>query len=215
MVSIRFASPRCQTWPASPRFVAIRGRLDSLVPRRATKRGRIVRKRSRSPRSLPTPDTHTLPDSHQPDLADLLGGPRQAAGGTSPSCRGDLTDLPGELCQASWNSELSAPRQSPPSIAGIAARPPRRRSWPPRASPGPRPAARGSPTCHGVLRRARTSEGPPHPTPPHSPARLNPLTTGGARPFSFWACPGRTMGWVIRRRHAARTAGPPARGPRT
>ena len=104
MVSIRFASPRCQTWPASPRFVAIRGRHDSLVPRRATKRGRIVRKRSRSPRSLPTPDTHTLPDSHQPDLADLLGGPRQAAGGTSPSCRGDLTDLPGELCQASWNS---------------------------------------------------------------------------------------------------------------
>ena len=55
----------------------------------------------------------------------------------------------------------------------------------------------------------------PPTTPPHSPARLNPLTTGGARPFSFWACPGRTMGWVIRRRHAARTAGPPARVPRT
>ena len=61
-------------------------------------------------------------------------------GGTSPSCRGGITDLPGQLCQASWNRELSAPRQSPPSIAGIAARPPRRRSWPPRASPGPRPA---------------------------------------------------------------------------
>jgi len=116
MVSIRFASPRCQTWPASPRFVAIRGRHDSLVPRRATKRGRIVRKRSRSPRSLPTPDTHTLPDSHQPDLADLLGGPRQAAGG-------DLAELPGgphrsaggtlpsllEQCYPAW-ARFASPR---------------------------------------------------------------------------------------------------------
>ena len=113
-----------------------------------------------------------------------------------------------------WRGIVMEGFGSTPTTA-TAARPPRRRSWPPRASPGPRPAARGSPTCHGVLRRARTSEGPPHPTPPHSPARLNPLTTGGERPFSFWACPGRTMGWVIRRRHAARTAGPPARGPRT
>ena len=30
----------------------------------------------------------------------------------------------------------------------------------------------------------------------------------------LWACPGRKMGWVIRRRHTARTARTPVRGPR-
>jgi len=125
MVSIRFASPRCQTWPASPRFVAIRGRHDSLVPRRATKRGRIVRKRSRSPRSLPTPDTHTLQDSQQPDLADLLGGPRQAAGG-------DLAELPGGPHRSAGGNFAKYPgtvrsarhaSRRPPSLASPPARP--------------------------------------------------------------------------------------------
>ena len=124
MVSIRFASPRCQTWPASLRLAAIRGRLDSLVLRLATKRGRIVRKRSRSPVRYQR-RTHTLcrtaTSRTSPtcwgDLVKLPGGPRRAAGGTSPICRGNFAKHPGTVRSARHAS------RRPPSLASPPARP--------------------------------------------------------------------------------------------